>query len=176
MENKSDKSSLLSYPIYFYLHKRSCIVEEVKQTDTYCMKERMKFDSMKRTLDTICRDFKKIRIGNYFYIDKTNSIREWWESKDEVTQVIRPDGFGKTLTINMVEKFFSVEYSGRSDLFEGLSIWNHEKYRSLQGNYPVILLSFADIKEISFAQTRKKYVKSLKIFTISMISCWEVIC
>ncbi|MDO4298480.1 MAG: AAA family ATPase [Lachnospiraceae bacterium] len=117
---------------------------------------------MTRTVGIGYQDFEKIRMKNNFYIDKTEFVQKWWESNDEVTLITRPRRFGKTLTINMVEKFFSVEYSGRSDLFEGLSIWNHEKYRSLQGSYPVILLSFADIKEISFAQTRKKICQIIK--------------
>lgn len=41
-----------------------------------------------------------------------------------------------------------MEYAGRSDLFEGLSIWEHEKYRRMQGTWPVIFLSFANVKEI----------------------------
>lgn len=91
-----------------------------------------------------------------FYIDKTSFISEWWEAEDEVTLITRPRRSGKTLTMSMVEKFFSVAYAGRSELFEGLSIWKKQTYRDLQGRYPVIALSFADVKETSFVQTRKK--------------------
>lgn len=48
--------------------------------------------------------------------------------------------------MSMLEKFFSVEYAGRSDLFEGLDIWKEEKYRKLQGTYPVIFISLAPVK------------------------------
>ncbi len=108
------------------------------------------------------QDFETVRKNNYFYIDKTDFIREWWESGDEVTLLTRPRRFGKTLTMSMVEKFFSVSYAGRSDLFEGLSIWEKETFRALQGSYPVISLSFADVKETVFAQTRKKICRIIK--------------
>ena len=93
------------------------------------------------------QDFEKIILAKSFYVDKTMFIKEWWENQDDVTLLTRPRRFGKTLTMNMVEKFFSVEYAGRGDLFEGLSIWQEEKYRKLQGTYPVISLSFANIKQ-----------------------------
>lgn len=67
-----------------------------------------------------------------------------------VTLITRPRRFGKTLNMNMLECFFSVAYAGRASLFEGLSIWEEETYRSLQGNFPVIALSFADIKGSTF--------------------------
>ncbi|MDE6977618.1 MAG: ATP-binding protein [Lachnospiraceae bacterium] len=101
------------------------------------------------------QDFEKVRTNNIFYIDKTDFIRRWWESGDEVTLIARPRRFGKTLNMSMVEKFFSVGYAGRSDPFEGLSIWEEEKYRTLQGTYPVISLSFAKVKETSYSNARK---------------------
>ena len=58
--------------------------------------------------------------------------------------------------MSMVEQFFSIEYANRGDLFEGLSIWEEEKYRTLQGTYPVISLSFASIKETDYTATREK--------------------
>ena len=93
------------------------------------------------------QDFEKIRINNIFYIDKTHFIKEWWETDDKVTLITRPRRFGKTLNISMLEKFFSVRYAGRKELFEGLDIWKDENYQRLQGGYPVIRLSFANVKE-----------------------------
>lgn len=55
--------------------------------------------------------------------------------------------------MSMVEQFFSLKYAGRGELFEGLSIWKDEKYRRLQGTYPVISLSFANVKETNFDMT-----------------------
>lgn len=92
------------------------------------------------------QDFAKIREEDVFYVDKTNFIKEWWENKDDTTLITRPRRFGKTLNLSMLTCFFSNKYTGRSDLFEGLSIWNEEAYRKLQGTYPVIFLSFASIK------------------------------
>ena len=108
------------------------------------------------------QDFEKLRNGEYFYIDKTSMIKEWWESGDEVTLITRPRRFGKTLNLNMLNYFFSVEHADRGDLFEGLSVWEEEKYRALQGTYPVISLSFARVKEKNYAHTRTKICEILQ--------------
>ena len=92
------------------------------------------------------QNFADIRENKYFYIDKTSLIKEWWDSGDEVTLITRPRRFGKTLNMSMLGCFFSNQYAGRGDLFEGLSVWEDEKYRNIQGTYPVIFLSFAGIK------------------------------
>ena len=107
------------------------------------------------------QDFLKLREQNHFYVDKTPFIKEWWESGDDVTLITRPRRFGKTLNMSMVEEFFSVDYAERGDLFEGLSIWEEEKYQKLQGTYPVISLSFAKIKESNYQMTRKKICRQL---------------
>ena len=117
---------------------------------------------MARTVAIGVQSFEKIRERNYFYIDKTSFIKEWWESGDEVTLITRPRRFGKTLNISMLEQFFSVDYAGRSDLFEGLSIWEEEKYRTLQGTYPVISLSFARIKEKTYENAKEKICETLR--------------
>ncbi len=111
---------------------------------------------MARTVAIGVQNFETVRKNNYFYIDKTAFIKEWWDSGDSVTLITRPRRFGKTLNMSMLEQFFSLEYAGRSDLFDGLSIWKEEKYRELQGTYPVISLSFADIKETNYAAAREK--------------------
>ena len=92
------------------------------------------------------QDFASLREGDYFYIDKTGFIKEWWEAGDDVTLITRPRRFGKTLNMSMLNCFFSNKYADRSNLFKGLSIWEDEKYRKIQGTYPVIFLSFADVK------------------------------
>ncbi len=101
---------------------------------------------MARTIAIGEQDFCKIIENNYFYIDKTDFIKEWWENGDTVTLITRPRRFGKTLTMRMTEQFFSVKYKGRSDLFQNLDIWKKKEYQELQGTYPVIFLSFADVK------------------------------
>ncbi len=117
---------------------------------------------MARTVAIGVQDFETIVSNNYFYIDKTDFIREWWENGDSVTLITRPRRFGKTLNMNMVEKFFSLDYGGRSDLFENLNIWKEEKYRKLQGTYPVIFMSFADVKETEFPSARKAICRNIK--------------
>ena len=116
---------------------------------------------MARTIGIGVQSFEKIRERNYFYIDKTDFIREWWESGDDVTLINRPRRFGKTLNMSMLEMFFSVDYADRGDLFEGLSIWEKEEYRNIQGTYPVISLSFANVKENMYETTRKKICQLL---------------
>ena len=113
---------------------------------------------MKRTVAIGRQNFASVREGNFFYIDKTNFIKEWWESGDECTLITRPRRFGKTLNMSMMEQFFSIEYQKRADLFKGLSIWEEEKYQKLQGTYPVVFLSFADIKSKTYAQARKEII------------------
>lgn len=109
---------------------------------------------MARTVSVGRQDFEKLRKKDNFYIDKTGFIREWWEADDEVTLITRPRRFGKTLNMSMLEKFFSISCAGKGELFQGLSIWEHEEYRRLQGTYPVLSLSFANVKEPDFLQAR----------------------
>lgn len=111
---------------------------------------------MAKTISIGNQDFQSIREQDCFYIDKTNFIKEWWGSKDVVTLISRPRRFGKTLNMSMVEQFFSNRYENRGDLFQGLSIWEEEEYRKLQGTYPVIALSFANVKENSYEKTTEK--------------------
>ena len=100
--------------------------------------------------------FDKIVENNCFYIDKTMFIKEWWENQDDVTLITRPRRFGKTLNMDMVKCFFSVDYKNRGDLFEKFDIWKEEKYRKLQGTYPVIFLSFAEIKQNNYNDAVEK--------------------
>ncbi len=116
---------------------------------------------MARTISIGCQDFETIRREGYFYIDKTLFIKEWWEEGDSVTLIARPRRFGKTLNMSMTEQFFSLKYAGREDLFENLAVWKEEKYRKLQGTYPVISLSFACIKDNNYETTRRKICQIL---------------
>ena len=104
------------------------------------------------------QSFEDIRKKDCFYIDKTDFIKDWWESADDVTLITRPRRFGKTLNMDMLKCFFSNQYEGRKELFEELDIWKDEEYRELQGTYPVIFLSFADIKADNFKDTKNDLV------------------
>lgn len=100
--------------------------------------------------------FYEIRKNNAFYVDKTAFIKEWWEELDKVTLITRPRRFGKTLNMQMLGCFFSERYAGKGEeLFDGLDIWKEEKYRQLQGTYPVIFLSFANVKKDTYASARE---------------------
>ena len=110
---------------------------------------------MKKTIAIGEQDFARLRENRYFYIDKTGFIREWWESGDSVTLITRPRRFGKTLNMSMLDCFFSNKHSDKGKLFEGLEIWQEEKYRKLQGTYPVLLLSFAGVKHKDYENSKE---------------------
>ena len=126
-----------------FLHKTNII----KQKEGIAMNQKVSIG---------IQDFESIRKNNCFYIDKTHFIKEWWDCGDAVTLIARPRRFGKTLNISMLEQFFSNHYEEREDLFEGLSVWEHEEYRNLQGTYPVIALTFANVKETNFLDVKKR--------------------
>lgn len=116
---------------------------------------------MARTIAIGIQDFGDLRRKHCFYVDKTDFIREWWESKDSVTLITRPRRFGKTLNMSMTEQFFSVDYADCKDVFEDLAIWKDEEYRKLQGTWPVISLSFANVKERTFQNAKEKICQLL---------------
>lgn len=118
---------------------------------------------MARTVGIGYQDFEQLITKDVFYIDKTAFIKEWWENKDMVTLIARPRRFGKTLNMSMLEQFFSVKYAGKGEkMFGKLAVWKEDKYQKLQGTFPVIALSFADVKESSFAEARKKICHTIK--------------
>ncbi|WP_044976217.1 AAA family ATPase [Ruminococcus sp. HUN007] len=126
---------------------------------------------MPRVIGTGVQSFSKMIEGNCFLVDKTKFIKEWWTAKDEVTLITRPRRFGKTLNMSMLECFFSPEYAGRADLFEGLEVWNDEKMRELQGNQPVIFLTFAKIKGITY----EDFLNQMNSTILSVYSHYEEI-
>ena len=111
---------------------------------------------MDKTVGIGYQDFGDLLKENVFYIDKTYFIKEWWENRDVVTLITRPRRFGKTLTMSMLEYFFSNRYAGQGRIFEGLSIWGYEEYRKLQGGYPVLNLSFANVKGSDYQNVKEK--------------------
>lgn len=133
---------------------------------------------MKSVVSIGNQDFQSIITSRSFYVDKTAFIKEWWENQDVATFIIRPRRFGKTLNMSMAQYFFSNHYEGQGQLFDGLSIWGEEKYRRIQGTFPVIFLSFADIKGNTYHALRMgiihklvklyssfEYIKSNKLLT-----------
>ena len=124
---------------------------------------------MARVISIGNQNFENIVANDYFYIDKTMFLKEWWENGDAVTLITRPRRFGKTLTMSMLEQFFSVDYAGRGDLFESTNIWKEERYRQLQGTYPVLSIRFAGIKGINFIDTRSRFVRRLWRYIIETV-------
>ena len=98
-------------------------------------------------------DFKELR-ENYYFIDKTDFIRQLIDDHSKVTLITRPRRFGKTLTMSMLEYFFSIDKKEESkDLFHGLAV---EKagvsYMKHRGVYPVIFISLKDGQSPSWEQ------------------------
>lgn len=111
---------------------------------------------MNQTISIGKQDFVSLRENHYFFINKTDFIRQWWENADDITLITRPRRFGKTLNMNMLNCFFSRQYEKRGDLFKGLSIWTDQRYQRLQGSYPVIFISFADVKQNNYKDAIQK--------------------
>lgn len=111
---------------------------------------------MARVVSIGAQDFDQLISNDCFYVDKTLFIKEWWENKDIVTLITRPRRFGKTLNMSMMERFWSNKYAGQNKIFQNLAIWKEEKYRKLQGTYPVISLSFADVKEDTYEEVKNQ--------------------
>ena len=116
---------------------------------------------MSRTIAIGEQYFQNLRQHDLFYVDKTKFIEEWWNSRSPVTLITRPRRFGKTLMLDTVNTFFSQEFAGRSDLFEGLEIWKEEKFHKLQGRFPVIFLSFARINDDNYSDLISRIKTSL---------------
>ena len=116
---------------------------------------------MKQVISIGKQDFASLRDENYFFIDKSDFIKEWWEAGDEITLITRPRRFGKTLNMSMLEYFFSVKHAKESKIFEGLKIWEDEKYHKIQGTWPVISLSFANVKEPTYEMAKKRICQLL---------------
>ncbi len=144
---------------------------------------------MARTVAIGIQDFEKLISNDCFYVDKTGLIKEWWDSNDEVTLITRPRRFGKTLNMNMLERFFSNKYEGQGDLFQNLAIWKEQKFRELQGKYPVLFLSFAGVKQKDFPAAKRaicqliaevyvqfEYVRKSDILTNQERRYWDNVC
>lgn len=108
-------------------------------------------------------NFKKLIEGNYAYVDKTLLIQEILEKGGAVTLIPRPRRFGKTLNLSMLRYFFEKSTEDTSHLFYSLNIWKIEKYRVMQGQFPVIFLSLYDIGDDTWGQTLASLCISISI-------------
>ncbi len=110
---------------------------------------------MARQLTKSNQSFEFIVSNNFFYVDKTMFIREWWKKGESVTLITRPRRFGKTMTMSMVERFFSVQYEGNPEVFANLDIYDDSEMMKEQGKYPVISLSLADVTDPTYGEMIK---------------------
>ena len=108
---------------------------------------------MSKRLPIGISDFKEIIEEEYVYVDKTLFIEELINQGSKVALIPRHRRFGKTLNLSMLRYFFEKTEEDTSHLFKNLNIWKQEKYRALQGKFPVIFLSLKDIKHSSWEQT-----------------------
>lgn len=91
-------------------------------------------------------DYRKV-VTDYYYVDKTLLIKEFLDERAQVSLFTRPRRFGKTLNMDMLKTFFEISEEDTSVYFNDKKIWKcGQKYRAYQGKYPVIFLSFKDIK------------------------------
>lgn len=98
-------------------------------------------------------DFKKL-VDSYYYVDKTLMIKEFIDSKPKVSLFTRPRRFGKTLAMGMLQTFFEISDTDNSKYFKDKIIWScGEKYRKEFGKYPVVFVTFKDIKFQTWEQT-----------------------
>ena len=96
-------------------------------------------------------DFKKMRINDYFYIDKTMYIKDILDNKSEIILVTRPRRFGKTLNMSMLKYYFDCTKKDSKELFKGLKIMKQgEQYTSKLGYYPVIYITLKDVQDRNF--------------------------
>ena len=96
-------------------------------------------------------DFKKLRVNNNYYIDKSMYIKDIVDNRSEVVLVTRPRRFGKTLNMSMLRYFFDCDVKDSKELFEGLKIMEQgEKYTSKLGAYPCIYLTLKDVNDSNY--------------------------
>lgn len=108
---------------------------------------------MQKPLPIGISDFKKLIDGHYAYVDKTLLIEELVENGTEVALIPRLRRFGKTLNLSMLRYFFEKGKEDTSYLFKDLKIWKNDKYRALQGQFPVIFITLKDVKHSSWQKT-----------------------
>lgn len=112
---------------------------------------------MKKAVGLGLQDFEHVIEVKNFYIDKTRFIPEWWNNNDGVTLITRPRRFGKTLMLSTVEKFFSNRVENNAELFDGLEVSKDASMMEECGKWPVLFVSFANIKSESFENAIRQF-------------------
>jgi hypothetical protein len=102
---------------------------------------------MKKTIQIGTSDFKELIEGNNYFVDKSLLIKEFIENGAKIILTPRPRRFGKTLNLSMLRYFFDIRTKEETkDLFKGLKIENEKEIMKLQGEYPVIFITFKNVK------------------------------
>src|SRR5579872_5327394 len=112
---------------------------------------------MKKPLPIGISDFKELIDGGYAYVDKTLLIEEIIEKGTKVALIPRLRRFGKTLNLSMLRYFFEKSGGDTSYLFKELKIWQDERCRAMQGQFPIISITFKDIKHSSWDKTLEHF-------------------
>ena len=117
----------------------------------------------KKPLPIGISDFKKAT-SDYYYVDKTLLIRDFIDSKPQVSLFTRPRRFGKTLTMDMLRLFFEKTDEDTSKYFKDRAIWGcGDYYTAYQGQYPVVFLTFKDVKCATWEDTYDKISKLIAL-------------
>src|SRR3990167_3558202 len=117
-------------------------------------------------------DYKDLIDEGYIYVDKTLLIKEFWKHKSKVTLVTRPRRFGKSISLSMLRYFFEKTDQSMTYLFKNSLIWKEESFKDLQGVYPVIFISFKDIKGPTWEQA---YQEIQELLTQEILRTLEII-
>lgn len=126
-------------------------------------------------------DFKLATTG-YYYVDKTLMIRDFLDKKPMVSLFTRPRRFGKTLNMDMLRVFFEKTNEDTSVYFKDKQIWQcGDYYTKHQGQYPVIFLTFKDVKSMTWEETFQKirrlisleFIRHNELDTSSVLTAYE---
>ena len=104
-----------------------------------------------------CSDFKNLREQELYYVDKTLLIKKIWENPSQVLLFPRPRRFGKTLNLSMLRYFFEKTEDSNADIFDLLFISALPEIMAHQGRYPLIYLTFKDVKEMTWENCLKQF-------------------
>lgn len=134
-----------------------------------------------RSLPIGVSDFKLATTG-YYYVDKTLMIRDFLDKKPMVSLFTRPRRFGKTLNMDMLRVFFEKTNEDTSVYFKDKQIWQcGDYYTKHQGQYPVIFLTFKDVKSMTWEETFQKirrlisleFIRHNELETSSVLTSYE---
>ena len=120
--------------------------------------------ALKRPMPVGIEDFKDLVAGHYYFIDKTRFIKELIDTQGKVTLITRPRRFGKTLSLSMLQYFFTLENAEKNrQLFAGLDLERAgEKYMSQQGTRPVVFLTLKEVQARAFANMKELLAEFLR--------------